>query len=278
MKKITVLLGIFLVITITNCESLRSVVQEPVVSFKSVELDGISVTGMDIVAYIEVENRNRFTIPLPKIDWELFINESLFLRGVVNNEGAMLNRGTETISLPLSITYEGLFNSFASMIETKEAAYQVALGISFSIPIIENKVYQVDFAGVIPLPQLPKLSFEAPRIAPRGLTGVDLVFDIKVENPNKFSIPFPKLNWNFEVGGEPLVRNSFTGTQTIAAETTGAAAINVSVAYADIIRSVIGLRNNEAPFRLNVDMESPIPSLSSLSNALVIPGTLPILR
>ncbi|MCL2044608.1 MAG: LEA type 2 family protein [Treponema sp.] len=279
MKRIQFYLVFFLFITITSCESLSSVIQEPRLSFKSVEIDRISLTGMDLIANIEIENRNGFSIPLPKIDWELFINDSPFIQGVLHNERSISSRGKDTVSLPLSLTYEGVLNSFASMIGTGEAAYQIALGITFPIPVIEQKIYRLDFSGVIPLPQLPKLNFQAPRVARIDLLGVELAFDINVENPNRFPIPFPVINWDLEVGGVPMLRNRFTGSETIAAEASGAATISMGVAYADIFRAVSSLRNaREAPFRLTLDIASPIPALSSLSNIVTIPGALPILR
>jgi len=276
---------LFLVV-LMNCQSFNSIVQEPKLSLKSVELAGISFTGVNMVVHVNVENPNAFSIPLPKIDWQLFINSASFIQGTLKNDKTIKKQDTVTIDIPLSVTYNGLYSSISSLIETKEAAYQIALGISFPIPIIEAKVYRLDFSGVIPLPQLPKLSPLSVQISKIDFSGIELSCGINVENPNMFPIPFPKLDWNYEVNGVPVLKSSFSGSGEIAAGAAGAALISVSVAYADIFKAVDSARSpgesarnaGEAETRLSLDTGLAIPGLEKQRSVLDIPGTLPILQ
>ena len=274
--KFPALLPLFI---LTACSSFNSLIQEPKLSLNSVDIAGISITGVDLVARVNVENPNGFSIPLPKIDWELFINNASFISGALKKDQSIKSRGKSTIDLPLSITYEGLYNSFKSMIETHEAAYHIDLGITFPIPIIESKVYKLDFSGVIPLPRIPKLSPGQVKISKLDFTGIELACAINVENPNQFDIPFPQINWNYDVNGIPLLKSSVAGAGVIAAGAAGAVLINLGVSYADVFRAAASLRNEgEAKTSLSLDSEIPIPSLSGVKNVLDIPGTLPILQ
>ena len=147
---------IFLLIGLTTCQSfnsssLGSIFQEPKVLLNSVDIAGISLSGVDLIARVDVENPNGFSIPMPKIDWELFINSASFMQGVKENSETLGSRGKVTMDVPLRVSYDGLFRSFSSLIVAREAAYKLAMGLTFPIPIIENKVFHLDYSGLLPL-------------------------------------------------------------------------------------------------------------------------------
>ncbi|MCL2881210.1 MAG: LEA type 2 family protein, partial [Treponema sp.] len=214
-----------------------------------------------------------------KVDWELFINTASFIAGTLKNDKTISKQDTVTLDIPLSFTYEGLYRSISSLIKTHEAAYNIALGISFPLPVIESKIYKLDFSGVIPLPRLPKLSTGSVRISKIDFSGVELSCGINVENPNDFSIPFPTMNWDYDVNGVPVVRSSFSAAGEIAAGAAGVALITVGVAYADIFKAVDSARNaGEAKGNLSLNTGIPIPALESERSFLDIPVTIPILQ
>ena len=285
MKKIGLMPLLFLAMALlTTCQSLRSVIQEPKVSLSSVNITGISIRGIDLIAHVDVDNPNAFSVPLPKVDWELFINTASFIRGSLKKDQSIKSRGRATIELPFSVTYDGLYNSFKSLVQLKEAAFKIDLGITFPIPLLSEKVYNLDFAGTIPLPQLPKLSPGQVHIAKIDFTGIELACGINVENPNRFPIPFPELSWDYEVNGVPVLKSKLAMGSSIAAGAAAAAIVSVGVNYADLFRaasSVIG--SSEAKTNLSLETDFPVPlpagvSMDGLKSALAIPGTLPILQ
>ena len=272
------------------CQSFNSLIHEPKVSFNSVDISRISLSGVELIAHVDVENPNSFSVPLQQIDWELYINSSSFIRGSLKKDQSLKSRQTVTIDFPVSFTYSGLYNSVKSLIETKEAAYNIALGITFPIPIIESKVFHLDFSGVIPLPQLPKLKPGSMKIAKIDFSGIEMAWAIGVENPNRFSVPFPKLDWDFDVNGVSVLKSSFSGPGEIAAGAASAAVISVGVSYADIFRAVSSLRNQgTAAGNLSLGMNAddaasflPFGSASGGSSGageiLKMPEIIPILR
>jgi len=275
------------ILSLSSCQSFNALVKEPGISFNSVDITGISLSGVDMVAHVDVDNPNAFSIPLPKVDWQLFINTASFIQGSLKKDQTIKGGGKVTLDLPLSVTYDGLYRSFKSLIETKEAAYDIALGITFPIPVLESKVYHLNFSGVLPLPQLPKLSLGSMRISKIDFSGLELAWDINVANPNGFSIPFPKINWDYNINDVPVVKSSFAGTGEIAAGAAAVVPIIVSVAYTDVFRAVCSLVNEkEARSNLSLDTGFPIPVpaldgdavTNGLKSVLDIPGTLPILQ
>ncbi|AEF82495.1 LEA type 2 family protein [Leadbettera azotonutricia] len=278
-KSVIMLLAALLGLSVFSCQSLSGILQEPKLSVKSVDLAGISLKGVDLICRINVENPNGFDIPFPKIDWKVFVNEASFVNGILNQGTKITKRNTVTVDVPFSVTYEGLYKTFTSLWETKEAAYNIALGISFPLPVLQDKVYNLDFSGVLPLLQLPKLSPGSIRIGKIDFSGIELACGFNVDNPNNFPIPFPKVDWEYGVNGATLLTSSIVAGKEIAANAKGQADINVSLKYEDVIKAIGSLGNSgEAKSLMSLVSSLSVPGLEDVKDMLDIPGLLPILQ
>jgi LEA14-like dessication related protein len=271
------------VLAMIGCQSLNSILEEPKLSFNSVEIAGINLDGVDLIANVGVENPYAFAIPLPNIDWEFFINSASFTQGTVKDNKSIGSRGKTTMALPLSVSYDGLFKTFETLVKSSisgsaETPYDIAMGITFPIPLLESKVYNLNFSGALPIPQLPKLSLGQINISKVDLSGVELACGINVVNPNIFPIPFPKINWDYEVNGTSVAKSSFSGAGDIAAGVTRKENIIVKASYMDVLRAALSVRNTgEVKTNLLLDTGLSIPALDGLKNSLNVPVTLPLL-
>jgi LEA14-like dessication related protein len=147
---------LFVFLAFMSCQSFNSIIKEPKVAFNSVDVAGVSLRGVDLIARVNVENPNGFSIPMPDIDWELFINKNSFTQGLVKNDSKTIAKnGIATIDVPISVAYEKLFGTFTSLLNTlgqKETTYDLAMKLNFAIPVIENMTYKLNYTGVLPLP------------------------------------------------------------------------------------------------------------------------------
>jgi LEA14-like dessication related protein len=150
MKALTFLAAL-LAVFFTGCKPINSLIVDPKVSFKSVEIVNIGLSGVNLVAFVDVENPNSFSIPMPKVDWELFINKTPFINGTVEDSQTIKSRGKATLSVPISVSYDRLFNTFASLLGAKEVPYDLALSLRFPIPLLEHKVFKQSYSGRLPL-------------------------------------------------------------------------------------------------------------------------------
>ena len=278
------LVSFLLVFILCGCQSfsaLSSVFREPGVTLNSVDIAGIDLSGVNLLANVGVENLNGFPIPMPKVDWELFVDEASFVKGILEESKSIGSREKFSMDIPINISYDGLFKTFSSLIATfasgsSELPYKIALGLTFPIPLLENNAFNLDFSGLLPLPQLPKLSLGQMGVSSVSLTGMSLACGIVVENPNKFAIPFPEINWDYGVNGVSLVKSKFSNPGDIKPGVTEVANIVVSVAYADVLRvvgSVLSMGTAQSNLSLNAGL--PIPALDGITSILNVPGTLP---
>jgi len=201
MYKVKLFFLICLALSFISCQSFDSAIREPRVSLNSVDIAQINLNGVNLIAQVDVRNPNRFPIPMPKIDWELFLNSAPFINGVLSNNNSIRGMETVTLNVPISFTYDGIYRSLASVLNDKEAAYNINLGISFPIPVIENIVYNLDFNGSLPIPQLPRLTSASVNVAGFDYSGIVLASVVNIENPNVFPISLLDIDWNFGLGG-----------------------------------------------------------------------------
>ena len=260
------------------CDSLPQIlsVKEPNVSLNSVDITGINLSGVDMLVHIDVENPNGITIPLPKLDWELFINEASFLKGAVNNDKSLTAHQTVTLDLPLGVGYEGLLNSVTSIVDSNEAAYEIALAITFNIPVLGEKVYHLNHSGVLPVIRKPDVSFKG--IAKKSL-GTTMEFNLtwEVENKNNFDFALGEFNYDFSVNNSRWARGQVENPPVIKAGTKTAIPLTVSVSAASIVRELVLIINRGSAVTYdctgNMQLQGNLPGLDKFDLPLNLSGS-----
>ena len=265
------------VFAILSCQTISSIIQEPKVSVRSVDLDKISFNGIDMICRLNVENPNAFDIPFPEIDWQLFINTNSFISGTLKNDTRLGRNRTVTVDVPFSVTYSGLYNTFTSLWDSKEAAYKIALGVRFPIALLESKTFNLDYSGSIPMLQIPKIegfSFKTGKI---NLTGIEQDWTVMIDNPNIFPIPFPQFNWDYGVNNVPVLKGSLDAKGEIAALSKSPVTLKAAIQYVDLIRALGTLGNaSELKSLMKMDSRLPIPALEKITQNFEIPAVIPV--
>jgi LEA14-like dessication related protein len=277
---IFLLVALFAALSLTTCETVQAVIQEPVISLHSVQLADININRAHLLCLVQVQNPNGFDLPFPQTDWELFINRNFFAgASVAGRSGQRLGaRDTTMVEVLLPIDYLGLFNSFVSLIGSREIGYKAALAVTFTLPVLGNMVWNLEHEGIVPLPQLPRLTMPSMRIESSNITRTEILVTINVENPNPFEIPSPRISYDYQ-----LNRNSFISGQResepLAASSITPIVFPITVNYADLFRSFTTLLTaREAASMLILTCDFNIPIFNVEPMRYEIAGTLPILR
>ena len=261
----------------TNCQTLMSGIREPVISFHSAELSGISFTGTELLCIVRVENPNSFDIPFPEIGWGLFINANSFVSGVVRNNQSIRARDATLVEVPVNLNYLEIFNTFASLKGRNQVDYRVALAVKFSLPVLRDMVWNLEHGGTLPLPQLPRVSSPSLRVESIDLGGVNLLASVNLENPNAFSLPAPKMSFDFLVNRSPFLSSTMDTAGPLAASSVTPVILRISVRFVDLFMRFQNLRNaGEAQTMLNLAFDFAIPVFGGEAVSIQIPGTIPL--
>ncbi|MCL2602445.1 MAG: LEA type 2 family protein, partial [Treponema sp.] len=276
-----------------GCQSYDTEVIEPHVSIHSVDVARINFSDVDLIVNVDIQNPNRFTIPLPNIDWELFIDTANadvapFMQGNFPDGKSLAGRKKTTLPVPVHLTFEDVYDAFASLVYAGEVVYNIALDVSFLLPIIGEKVFNLDVSGELSLPQIPEVSFNQMNISRLDFQGTDVLLDVNVTNTNSFPIAFPDINWNYIVNGVPVIASSFSGAGqgNIAAGATAHANIAITLTHANIAKAGSAIHaSGEVPgsFSLGVNLaETGLPAAvqaaAATRSVLTVPAAVPMLQ
>ncbi|MFP3091021.1 LEA type 2 family protein [Treponema sp. TIM-1] len=269
MKKRTVFLTLICILGLGACRSLGSVIREPVFSIKSVDLGAISFAGVDMVGKVAVDNPNAFDIPFPELDWELFINANSFVRGTIKNDEVIKSKEVTVVEVPISLTYDGLYNSFQSIKNTQTAAYVLAMGAKFTIPILGEKTYRFEFSGELPLVKVPAIGFKGVSLKSLSLQKVELELVWEVENQNDFAVTIDAFNFDFRVNNSSWARGSVQNAPTIRKNTTVLIPLTMTLNSLNVIREVTDIAGRGSGFAYDcggtMGFSGDLPGLRGLS-------------
>jgi LEA14-like dessication related protein len=229
-----------------SCQSFSSILSEPKLSIKSVDLAGINFNGVDLIANVNVENPNSFPIPLPNINWELFIDNASLVQGIVTSSQSIQSRATTTMNIPLNLSYEGLFTTVSSLLNANETAYNIAMGISFPIPFLESKVYNLDFAGILPILKMPEISFQG--IAAKSIgTTMEFILNWEVDNKNNFALDIGEFNYDFAVNNTRWAQGRVDNPPSLAGGGKTQIPLTVSISALSMVTELVSIINRGTP-------------------------------
>ena len=160
----TLFLSFSLLIVLCGCDGLPSLpsipisFEEPIVSLTSVDVTEVSHDNVNLIANVAVENPNSLSLPMPKIDWELFITDISFDTGTVEEDRYIGSGEKISLDIPISLGYDKLYSTALSFFVSSgsmELPYTIAMELIFTtVPLLEDKVFKLDYSGIIPLSQI----------------------------------------------------------------------------------------------------------------------------
>jgi LEA14-like dessication related protein len=115
--------------------------------------------------------------------------------------------------------------------------------------------------------------YEKPRVRVLGadvagvsLTSADLVFDVAVENPNRFSFVLDTVGYRLRVNGEPLLDAQSDLRAEIAARGVSEVRLPVTLRFADVLRVLQTLKDEQrAGYDLTADFRFEVPVVGRIS-------------
>ena len=270
---------LFTLLFMTTCETLASGLKEPRFTFQSAQFLNMSVNGLQLLCKVQVQNPNSFEIPFPETDWALSINRNAFANSTVSNSQRIRAGGSTVIDVPINLDFAGIFRSITSLRGTSRADYKVDMGFKIPIPVFGTKVWKLDHSGNLPLPQAPRLNSPSIRLGDINLTRAELIVSMNFENPNTFTLPAPKITYNYMVNNNSFIRGTLDNLGTLAASATTPINFRLQVTYADLFRSFAALMT-QSNVATNLDFTCDFGFADYGWNTLnnVLPFTLPIRR
>ena len=269
--------ALFAVFSLSTCQSLYSAFQEPRVSLNSAEITSLSFTGAQLLCKVQVENPNAFDIPFPETGWEFFINTNSFVRGTVRNNERIGARKSTLVEVPVNLNYFDIFNTFNSLRGSQKANYKIALALKFSIPVLGDKVWNIEHAGEFPVLHVPTIRFVNIRVKNMNLTNLEIEVNWEVENNNNFAMNVKDISYNVAVNNSTWTNGRVSNAPQIGANRRTTIPVTFNINSLSIVRDIteIVTRGTNVTYACNgnFNLGTTLQGLSDINTPFDFSGT-----
>jgi LEA14-like dessication related protein len=283
-QNILILMTAFILTACSVFESIikQTNVQKPTVEFTNAKISGLSFDKIDLLFDIKITNPNAVGINLSGFDYDLLINQNSFISGQQNDPLEIKAQGENVIQLPVSLKFLDIYNTYTDLKNNTESKYQIKCGLNFNLPVLGETRIPISKSGDIPLLQFPKIDVSSLKLDKLNLTGADLILDVKLTNPNSFSMLLDKFDYNFQVNGNQWIKGNATPKKSVAEKGENIIQIPISLNFlqmgSTLYQLISGGKNLNYQFTGDLNIKNNHPLLEQLNLPFNRSGKIDILK
>lgn len=111
------------------------------------------------------------------------------------------------------------------------------------------------------------------------LTGADLLFQFRVDNPNAVALVLDEIGYRLRLNGEPLLNGRSAQQTRIAASGRSVVELPMTINYEDVYRVIRSLSGRQRPdYNLDADFQFNVPVLGAVTVPVSKRGEIPLER
>jgi LEA14-like dessication related protein len=242
---------------LSACSLLRGVAdfREPSVSFKEASLADVSLAGATVNLTLTVHNPNPQGISLAETDYQLSVAGRQLVAGKPAGGLRIAGGSSSDVVLPAQVRFADLGDSIASVLQQDQLPYRAEGHVGVSTPL---GVLPLGFSkeGTLPVPRLPTVTLQPPRIAELSLTQATLDVPLTLSNPNPFPLPLGSLVGDLRIEGADVGRIASPELGRVDARNSRTVAVPVTVRFAQALATARALREGRARVVLDGTLSS----------------------
>jgi LEA14-like dessication related protein len=124
----------------------------------------------------------------------------------------------------------------------------------------------------------PKVTLKSVDFSSIDFTGLTLLSKVNVQNNTSISIPLPKIDWDLLVINNPFVKGTIQSKGSLKSQSATEMQFPVSFTYADLIKTISSLTDDNAKYKMKMVAHIPVPKLGDMSWPLEFEGKIPLMR
>lgn len=227
---------------------------QPTFTFKTANLEHITLGGLDLDTVWELNNPNDVGISLASIDYALFIEDKQVVAGQPQNGLQISARGASNLHFPANIKFQDVAQVVETFLTKDRAKWKAegSIGVQTPIGVIKLPMAKEDTFEV---PKIPAVVLQNPKVTNLSLSGATIEFPMQVTSKNTYAIPLGVISGTLSIAGSNVGTVSspplgdVTGTKTIS--------MPVTVSFISAAGAVVNaVRGGNAQVTFNAQMQS----------------------
>jgi len=285
-----ILLTIFLTL---SCAELTQILEEqddikqPEAEIVDVKLKNLSFSKVDLVFDMKLTNPNNVSISLAGFDYDLFLNETSFLKGNNDEKIEMKANGSSIIKLPITLVYENIFKAYENLKDADEIDYKLKTGFAFNLPVLGKVRVPLETVGKVPSLKIPSINFGSLALSKMITkyyvpTGAKVLLKIGITNPNSSGLSLSRLDYNLAINGLSWATGSTDKKMEIAKKGEGFIEIPIDLSFAKMGQTVLNLIKGDTDLNYelkgNSRLESSLPLIGGFDLPFNTKGSTKLLK
>jgi LEA14-like dessication related protein len=213
-------------------------IEEPTVGVSKTKITGLSFDQADLLFDIEINNPNPIGIKLSGFDYDLFLNNTSFLKGNQDRIMEIKANDKAVIQLPLSIVYDDIFKTYQRLKDEDTITYALNSGLRFDLPVLGEIRIPVSTSGEFPSLKIPAIKIQHLKLSRLSLTGADFNLGIGINNPNSTGFIINTMKYNLFVNETQWADGMTSEKITIREKNDNTVVIPLSLNFLQIGKSV----------------------------------------
>jgi LEA14-like dessication related protein len=232
-------------VTLTGCATLKKLFKRPTVSFKTARLSSASLSDATVDLVYEVRNPNSFGLSLAKVDYAFFVEGKQVVAGSPRKGLQLKGGGTSELVFPANVRFADIAPVVQTFLTQDAAAFkaQGSVGIETPVGVLS---FPLSKEGTFEVPKVPKVMFEAPRIANITLTGATVEFPLTITNRNSFALPVAGITGALKLAGANVGTLSTGNLGQLDGGGARQVTLPLQINFAQAAQAAAALRSNNA--------------------------------
>ncbi len=126
MRKIFIMLAI-IVSFLSACSSagIKGLVEPPKVQVHKLEMGSLNLSGGSATIILNIQNPNKFPIPLAGFDYGLSLNGVQVAKGDKEHKVTIKSGETQKVSVPIKLSFSNMLNMIPGLLRSRELDYSL---------------------------------------------------------------------------------------------------------------------------------------------------------
>lgn len=153
---------------------------------------------------LRIDNPNPMGLKVQGITYRLVVEEREVAAGRSTTAVQLKPRGASSTGLDVDVRLDQIMTTLFDLLGRDDLRYRIDLVVPIQTGLGTIDV-PLRHQGELPVPKRPPLRLQAVRPTAISLQGLEITFDVEVDNPNPFALPVDEMGMQVAVNSRPVV-------------------------------------------------------------------------